>query len=74
MATDKTIKIPQAAADIVERRNVEFMQARAALDSSIAVLRAALGVPDAWILRDLREGFIPPPSNGDGTEGFIPPA
>ena len=64
----KRVEIPANAAALVEEQNRRFMMAREALNNSMALLRAALDVPDGWIIRDLREGFIDPASIQDGGE------
>ena len=58
----QAIKIPAEAIALVAQKNQAAQSAQKELDSSLAVLRAALQVPDGWVLRDLNVGFEPPAS------------
>lgn len=64
----RRVEIPAAAAKIIDEYNRRLLVAQNALNSNMALLRAALGVPEDWVIRDLREGFIDPASTQDGGE------
>lgn len=58
------VKLTPEARALLERMVQERDQAAHRLDVAVLAMRAALGVPLDWQLRDLEEGFIEVQNDG----------
>lgn len=65
MKTQPIALVPEAKA-LLERLIQERDAAIGRLDVALLSMKAALGVPVEWTIRDLNEGFVPPA--GDATD------
>ena len=58
------VKLTPEARSLLERLVQERDQAAQRLDVAVLAMRAALGVPLDWQLRDLEEGFVEVQNDG----------
>lgn len=61
---NQVVKLPPEAKALLEQLIRERDQATQRLDVAVLAMRAALGVPLEWQLRNLDEGFVEVENNG----------
>lgn len=59
---ETTIALPERARALLGDLLRERERVSGLLDAALAGVRAALAVPDGWVLESLESGFAPPPA------------